>query len=76
MQLQEIGIRIKDLRKEKKLTQENLALKCGISRVTLGKIEKGSMGNVSVKTLDLILFNLGYEIKFVLKNDFGLPTLK
>ncbi|PRM94168.1 helix-turn-helix domain-containing protein [Aliarcobacter cryaerophilus] len=76
MKLYEIGQKIKVLREEKKLTQEKLAQNCGISRVTLGKVEKGELGNTSVKTLDLILDSLGYEIEFKIKQNFGLPSLE
>jgi len=73
--LYDIGTNIKILRKEKKITQQELSLLAGISRVTLGKIEKGLMGTVSVKTLDIIISTLGYEIDFKVKNDFGLKNL-
>ena len=75
MKLYEIGQKIKVLREEKKLTQEKLANICGISRVTLGKVEKGELGNTSVKTLDLILDILGFEIEFKTKQNFGIPNL-
>ena len=75
MHLYEIGTTIKTLRKEQKMTQEELAKLAGISRVTLGKIEKGHFGNVSIKTLDLIVNTLGYEIDLKMKNGFGLPML-
>lgn len=75
MKLHEIGQQIKALREAKKLTQEELASKCGISRVTLGKVERGELGNTSVKALDIILFNLGLEIEFKTKQGFGLPSL-
>lgn len=75
MKLYEIGQKIKTLREEKKLTQEELARTCGISRVTLGKIEQGKLGSTSVKTLDLILAKLGFEIEFKTINNFGLPSL-
>ena len=75
MQLHEIGSEIKRLRKEKNLTQEQVAVMSGISRVTLGKIEKGVLGSVSVKTLDIILSILEYEIEFKRKNNFGLIDL-
>ncbi|WP_121626743.1 helix-turn-helix domain-containing protein [Poseidonibacter antarcticus] len=75
MQLYEIGKQIKTLREAKKLTQEELASNCGISRVTLGKIEQGKLGNTSVKTLDLVLAMLGLEIEFKTINNFGLPSL-
>ena len=75
MKLYEIGQQIKTLREAKKLTQEQLATKCGISRVTLGKVERGELGNTSVKTLDIILFSLGLEIEFKSIRGFGLPSL-
>lgn len=75
MKLYEIGQKIKTLREEKKLTQEELATSCGISRVTLGKIEQGKLGNTSVKTLDLVLAKLGFEIEFKTINNFGIPSL-
>ncbi|MBU0923346.1 helix-turn-helix domain-containing protein [bacterium] len=75
LKLYEIGKNIKTLRKAKKITQEQLASKCGISRVTLGKVERGELGNTSVKTLDIILASLGLEIEFKTIRGFGLPTL-
>lgn len=75
MKLYEIGQQIRTLREAKKLTQEQLASKCGISRVTLGKIERGELGNTSVKTLDIILASLGLEIEFKTIRGFGLPNL-
>ena len=75
MKLYEIGENIKTLRKAKKITQEQLAVKCGISRVTLGKVERGELGNTSVKTLDIILASLGLEIEFKTIRGFGLTNL-
>ena len=75
MKLYKIGQQIKTLRESKKLTQEQLATKCGISRVTLGKLERGELGNTSVKTLDIILASLGLEIEFKTIQGFGLPNL-
>ena len=75
MKLYEIGQQIKTLREAKKLTQEQLATKCGISRVTLGKVERGELGNTSVKILDIILASLGLEIEFKTIRGFGLPSL-
>ena len=75
MKLYEIGQQIKTLREAKKITQEQLASKCGISRVTLGKVERGELGNTSVKTLDIILFSLGLELEFKSIRGFGLPSL-
>ncbi len=75
MKLHEIGQQIKTLRETKRLTQEQLASVCGISRVTLGKIERGVLGNTSVKTLDIILASLGLEMDFKTIRGFGLPNL-
>lgn len=74
MKLYEVGEKIKTLRKEKKITQQQLAQRCGISRVTIGKIENGDV-HVTLKTLDLMLHTLGYEIEFKKVSGFGLPTL-
>lgn len=75
MKLYEIGTTIKKLRVEKNLTQEELATLSGISRVTLGKVERGEFGNTSVRTLDIILSTLGFELDFKSNQGFGLPTL-
>ncbi|MEA1916757.1 MAG: helix-turn-helix transcriptional regulator [Campylobacterota bacterium] len=77
MKLHEIGIKIKNLRKEKGLTQEHLSKLSGISRVTFGKLERGEVSSVSIKTLDIILNALDYEIDIKSKNSdsFGLPSL-
>jgi len=77
LKLFEIGKEIKKLRKEKKITQAQLAESSGISRVTLGKLERGEVVSVSIKTLDLILGTLSYEIDFKSQNisSYGLPDL-
>jgi len=75
MNLSEIGTKIRALRKEQKMTQEHLASLAGISRVTLSKVEKGYFGSVSVKTVDIIVNALGYEIDLIMKSGFGLPVL-
>ena len=78
MQLYEIGTKIKELRKDKGLTQEYLSNLSGISRITLGKLERGEVSSVSIKTLDIILNALDYEIDMKSKNSdsFGLPSLE
>lgn len=75
MRLEEIGNKIKSLRKEKNLTQEQLAQKSGISRVTLGKLERGEFGSVSVNTLNLVLNNLNYTLNVKQLSGFGLSVL-
>lgn len=77
MQLYEVGLKIKELRKDKGYTQQSLADLADISRVTLGKLERGEVSSVSIKTLDIILDALSYEIDIKSKNSdsFGLPVL-
>ena len=77
MKLFEIGNQIKILRKDKDITQAQLAAIAGISRVTLGKLERGEFASVSIKTLDLILNALSHEIDFKSQNtsSYGLPDL-
>lgn len=54
----EIGQLIRKKRKEKKITQEALALHCGIDRSYIGRIERGEV-NLTVEKL--------YEIAVVLE---------
>ena len=77
MKLYDIGKAIKTLRKDKGLTQAKLAGIAGISRVTLGKLERGEVASVSIKVLDLILDTLDFEIDIISKktNTFGLDEL-
>ncbi len=60
MNLQEkIGLRIAELRKEKQITQQQLADEVNIERTYLAHVERGSK-NITVNTLDkfFIVFNL------------------
>ena len=77
MKLFQIGPKIKSLRKEKKITQIELSKIANISRITLGKLERGEVASVSIKTLDIILDALDYEIDFKsnYSKSFGLPSL-
>ena len=70
MNLEELGNKIKNLRKERKLTQEELAKKTGISRTTLSRIENGFFYKISVTTLEKLLAVLGYTLEIVPKNPF------
>lgn len=70
MNLLELGDSIKRLRKEKSLTQEQLASMVGISRATLSKLENGQIAQVSIVVLNDILNHLGYEIDIKPLNPF------
>lgn len=70
MNLLELGESIKKLRKEKNLTQEELATQVGISRVTLSKLENGYIASISIVTLNDILNHLGYQLDIKPLNPF------
>lgn len=46
-----MGYKIKEKRKEKKMTQEELATKSGVSRATISGLENGTVRATSSKTL-------------------------
>lgn len=70
MILSELGKTIRDLRKQKRISQESLAKQSNISRVTLSKLENGYIANISIVTINQILSLLGYEIDIKPANPF------
>lgn len=70
MKLLDLGKTIKELRKQRGLSQENLAKQSGISRATLSKLENGYIANISIVTINQILSLLGYEIDIKPANPF------
>ncbi|MBO7664072.1 MAG: helix-turn-helix transcriptional regulator [Clostridia bacterium] len=46
-----MGYRLREIREERKMTQEELERKSGVSRQTISAIENDRMGNVMVGTL-------------------------
>ena len=73
MNLSDLGKRIRELRKEKGLSQELLSKEIGISRATLSKLENGYLANISISLLDNTLSILGYELDIKPHNPFNLP---
>ncbi len=70
MILSELGKNIRDLRKQRGISQENLAKLSGVSRATLSKLENGYISNISIVTVNQILSLLGYEIDIKPSNPF------
>jgi transcriptional regulator with XRE-family HTH domain len=70
MEFYKIGEKIKELRKEKGLTQKQLASNCGTTRQTLSKLEKGSIDKVSLQLFIKILETLNYELEVEEKKPF------
>jgi transcriptional regulator with XRE-family HTH domain len=74
MDYQELGQQVALLRKQQKLTQQQLADYCGLSRATLNALENGRPGDVGTRKLIKILDLLGYELRLREKSPF--PTLE
>ena len=55
-----VGLRIKEIRIKKKITQETLANITGLDRTFISHIESGKR-NVALETLEKILFGLGID---------------
>jgi len=59
---EKLGLRILELRREKSLSQEKLALKANIDRAYMHLIEKGKT-NVSIELIEKIAVALEVDIK-------------
>lgn len=59
---EEIGGKLHEIRRARNMTQDELASKCGITRTTISKIERGKF-SVSVDMLARICDVLGAKIK-------------
>ena len=70
MILSDLGKSIKDIRKQRGISQQQLAIQAGMSRVTLSKIENGYIANTSIVKINHILSLLGYELDIKLFNPF------
>ena len=57
-----IGLRIKEIRTEKELTQEAVAFKAEMDRTFMNHVENGKR-NVSIETLEKLVCN-GLEVDF------------
>lgn len=56
----ELGKRVREKRKEKGISQDTLALSCGLDRSYMGRIERGEV-NVTIEKLYRIASTLGCE---------------
>lgn len=57
-----MGYKIKEIREQKDMTQEELAEKSGVSRVTISGLENGTDRNTTSKTLIRIASALGVTV--------------
>jgi DNA-binding XRE family transcriptional regulator len=70
MEFYDIAEVLKKSRKEKKLTQNELAIQVGITRQTLAKLEKGLIDKVSLQLFIKILEVLDKELHIEDKKPF------
>ena len=63
-----IGLRIKELRTEKNLTQEAIAFKAEVDRTFMNHVENGRR-NVSIESLEKIISGLDTNIKEFFNSD-------
>jgi transcriptional regulator with XRE-family HTH domain len=57
-----IGKDIREARKNRKITQAELAKRLGMSRTTIGKIEKGTVQEIGIRKIIRMLDFLGLEL--------------
>ncbi|MGI4840935.1 MAG: helix-turn-helix domain-containing protein [Janthinobacterium lividum] len=58
----ELGVLIKNLRKQAGLSQSDLAHRHGMSRATISGIENDTIPEVGIRKVEAILAGLGYEL--------------
>lgn len=68
--LEKFGQRIKSLRNEAKISQEDLASISGLHRTYIGMIERGEK-NITLKNIEKIATSLNIEISELLKDIYG-----
>ena len=68
-----VGEKIRQERKRRKITQEQLARICGMGRATISQIENGTIPEIGVRKLIRVLDSLGLEL--TIRKTGAPPTL-
>jgi transcriptional regulator with XRE-family HTH domain len=63
--LADVADALQQARLKKRLTQQDLSQRAGLSRVTISRMETAAKGDMSVRALLGLALALGYEIKLV-----------
>lgn len=70
--LEELGLHIKTLRKQKGWSQLQLAEMAGLDRTTLGMLERNDYSDIGIRKVQRVLELLGKKLRLA---NAGLPTL-
>ena len=70
MDVQELGETLALLRKQKHISQAEMANDLGMSRATISAFENGKSGDIGVRKVFQMLDYLGYEMTFKPKSRF------
>jgi HTH-type transcriptional regulator/antitoxin HipB len=74
MNMREIGLAIRDARKQRKLTQQQLGALLGMSRATISGIETGRIAEVGIRKMAALCSVLDLEITVGKRRPY--PTLQ
>lgn len=74
MNMAEIGLAIRDARKKRKLTQQDLGKLLGMSRATISGIETGRIAEVGIRKMAALCSALDLEITVGKRRPY--PTLQ
>ena len=66
------GRRIRALRKQTGLSQEQLALKCGLDRTYVGGVERGER-NISIANIEKLACAFGLSLKDLFEDEASVP---
>lgn len=69
-----MGYRIKEVREAKKMTQEELSKKSGVSRGTISALENGTVRTTTTKTLARIALALDTKVENIFFADSVQPA--
>lgn len=70
--LEQLGLQIKTLRKQKGWSQSQLAEMAGLDRTTLGLLERNDYSDIGIRKVQRVLELLGKKLTLA---NTGLPTL-
>jgi transcriptional regulator with XRE-family HTH domain len=74
MDMQEIGTAIREARKQRDLTQEEVGLSLGMSRATISGIESGRVAEIGIRKVMALCAVLGLELSVGARRPY--PTLQ